>query len=569
MTFGAPYSECLPDVCDAAGGPGTVGHFTFAPHTGDSNNTAYEYKLATSTSWSAPISGSTVSVSITPRLAGTQQVQVRAQDSAGRWGEAEVKQFNVAEGQAAIGRWHFDDGAPASGVTTAADTATEGGTRYPATLHTTGAGWSSLARRGEGDRSLWLNDTSDTASQSGYAATAAPVVNTQSSFTVSAWAYLADGSDFRTVVSETGSDGSGFALYYSPSVQRWVFLWSWSENGVRKYLGANADAAGVPLKVWTHLTGVYDAQARTISLYVNGRLQGSPVALPDTAKATTSNGTLQFGRASFTPGTYEDYWRGRVDEAAVWQRALPDEEIASEDGLPDADHEAGVELMGAWNPDGASGTLLADSTSGYGRALSLAGGASLDGSAIVLNGTDGAATTSGPVVDDTASFTATTLVDVDSNALLTKPVGYTAQVVGQRGADGSAWGFWYQLTGTDIDPGTDTTVPVGNWYFGRLNTDGSFDGVVSDEAAVLGSPVRMTGTYDAPSGTIHFYLGPDENGADGTHPYAAVGGSGEFAAGKGYVGGAWGHYLPGAVSDIRLWAGAMVDQKQIIDIIGD
>ncbi|WSX57341.1 LamG domain-containing protein [Streptomyces sp. NBC_00986] len=567
VTFGNPYSECTANTCDAAGGPGVVGQFTFLPATGDSN-TAYEYKLATATTWSQPISGSTVTKGITPQLAGTQQLQVRAQDSAGRWGAKTIVKFNVAEGQTAIGRWHFDDAAPGSAVSTAADTATEG-TRHAATLYTSGSGWSSLARRGDGDRSLWLNDTSDATRQSGYAATAAPVVNTQSSFTVSAWAYLADGSDFRTVLSETGSDGSGFTLYYSSSVQRWVFLWSWYEGGVRKYLGTNADSAGVPLKTWTHLTGVYNSDARTISLYVNGRMQGSPVALPITSDATATDGTLQFGRASFTPGTYLNYWRGRVDEVAVWQRALTDDEIATEDGLLDSNGASSVELMGAWNPDGASGTTLADTTSGYGRTLTLSGGASLDGQSIVLNGTDGAATSPAPVLDDTASFTATTLVDVDSDALLTKSVGYTAQVIGQRDADGSSWGFWYQLTGTDLDPDTDTTIPVGKWYFGRLNTDGSFDGVVSDEAAVLGSPVRMTGAYDAPSGTIHFYLGPDENGFDVTHPYTAAAGSGEFAAGEGYTGGAWGHYLPGKISDIRLWAGAMAGPQQIIDTIGD
>lgn len=566
ITFGSPYSECTANACAPAGGPGVAGQFTFAPASGDTN-AAYEYKLATSTAWSKPISGNKVTAGITPQLAGTQQLQVRAQDSAQRWGAKTIVKFNVAEGQTAIGRWHFDDAAPGSGVTTAADTATEG-TRHSATLYTQGAGWSSLARRGDQDRSLWLNDTSDTTRQSGYAATAAPAVNTQSSFTVSAWAYLADGSDYRTVVSETGSDGSGFALYYSPGIQRWVFLWNWYENGVRKYLGANAAAAGVPLKVWTHLTGVYNSKDRTISLYVNGRLQGAPVALPGTSDATVTDGTLQFGRVAFTPGSYVNYWRGRVDEVAVWQRALTDDEVATEDQLLDGNNVPGVELMGAWNPDGASGSTLADTTSGYGRTLTLAGGASLDGQAVVLNGTDGAATAPGPVLDDTASFTATTLVDIDRDALLSKPVGYTAQVVGQRSADGSAWGFWYQLTGTDLDPDTDTTVPVGKWYFGRLNTDGGFDGVVSDEAAVLGSPVRMTGTYDAPSGTIHFYLGPDENGADAPHPYPAVAGSGEFAAGEGYVGGAWGHHLPGKITDIRLWIGAMTNQ-QVTDTIGD
>ncbi|WP_241826896.1 LamG domain-containing protein [Streptomyces graminilatus] len=567
VTIGSPYA-CTANPCAPGGGPGTPGQFSFSPAPGETN-TAYEYRLATSTSWSKPILGNKVTVEVTPPLAGTQQLQVKAQDSAGRWGYTAFATFNVAEGKTAIGRWHFDDAAPGSTVTTAADTATEGSSRHPATLFTGGAGWSSLARRGEGDRSLWLNDTSDTTRQSGYAATAAPVVNTQSSFTVSAWAYLSDESDARTVMSETGSDGSGFTLYYSSGIQRWVFLWSWYENGVRKYLGANSDAAGVPvpLKVWTHLTGVYNSQDRTISLYVNGRPQGSPVTLPSTSGATVSDGALQFGRAGFTPGSYVNYWRGRVDEVAVWQRVLTDDEVATEDRLPDANGANGVELMGAWKPNGASGTTLADTTSGYGRALTLSGGASLDGQALVLKGADAAATAPGPVLDDTASFTATTLVDVDRDALVSKPVGYTGQVIGQRSTDGSAWGFWFQLTGTDLDPDTDTTVPAGKWYFGRLNKDGSFDGVVSDEAAALGSAVRLTGTYDAPSGTIHFYLGPEENDAEVTHPYTAAAGLGDFAAGEGYVGGTWGHYLLGKITDIRLWTGAMADQQQVSNTV--
>lgn len=570
VTVASPYVDCTDtDVCDPVGGPGISGKFTFAPAAGDTD-TSYEYKLASSNVWSTTTSGNTVTVNVTPRLAGTQYLEVKGIDGAGRAGRSAFLKFNVAEGEPEIGRWRFDDAAPGSGATTAADTATEG-TRHPVTLYNTGSGWSSLARRGDGDRSLFLNDTSDTTRQSGYAATATPVVNTQSSFTVSAWAYLSDSSDYRTVLSETGSDGSGFALYYSPGVQRWVFLWNWYEAGVRKFAGVNADAQGVPLRAWTHLTGVYDSDARTISLYVNGRQQGSPVALPATSNATATDGTLQFGRANLSAGTpsYVNYWRGRIDEVAVWQRALTSDQIATEDGLFNSDGTANVELMGAWDPDGATGTTLADSTSGYGRTLTLSGDASLDGNGIVLKGTNGAATAPGPVLDDTASFTATTLVDADSAALLTKPVGYTAQVIGQRGADGSSWGFWYQLTGTDVDPDTDMTIPVGKWYFGRLNTDGSFTGVVSDETAELGSPVRMTGTYDAPSGTVHFYLGPDENDADTTHPYTAVAGSGDFAAGEGYVGGTWSHYLPGTITDIRLWSGAMADQQQIIDTVGD
>ncbi|WP_256070125.1 MULTISPECIES: LamG domain-containing protein [unclassified Streptomyces] len=566
VTVAAPYSECLANACAAAGGPGTGAAFSFAPASGDTTNIAYEYKLSSSPAWSKPVNGATVHVTVTPRLAGTQQLMVRAEDGAG-WGASQPFLFSVKEGQGPVGLWHFDDGVAGSATTTATDTATEGA-RHNATLFTAGAGWSTFARRGSADQSLWLNDTTNTANQAGYAATTQSAVNTQSSFTVSTWAYLTENSVYRTAVSQTSSDGSGFSLYYSPGIQRWVFLWSWKENGTLHQLGANGSAP-VPLKAWTHLTGVYDRDDQTITLYVNGKAQGGPVALSTTALAGASDGALQFGRRqTTTPGTYTDYWQGRVDETAIWQRPLTDDEIATDDAMNDAADTPAVEMVADWNPDGASGTTLADTTSGYARSLSLTGGASLDGQALVLNGTSGAASTPGPVVDGTASFTATTLADLDSAALAKKPAGYTAQLIGQRSSGGSSWGVWYQLTSVETEPdpdgGPDLTVPHGYWWFGRLNADDSFTGVKSDELADLGSPVRLTGTYDAPSDTVHLYVGGTENAVDTTHlPYSADPGTGSFTVSEAQRAGEadWGHYVPGKITDIRLWAGAMNAQQ--------
>ncbi|MFF4248914.1 LamG domain-containing protein [Streptomyces sp. NPDC001822] len=573
ITFDGPYTLCLPDACAPGGGPGIKGNFTFAPASGD-RNAAYQYKLSSSPSWSAPITGATVQAGVTPQLAGTQQLQVRAQDSvgSGRWGAKAIVEFKVAEGQEATGRWHFDDQPPGSTVTTALDSATEG-VRHPATLNTAaGAGWSTFARRGDGDRSLFLNDTSDTAHQAGYAATQAPAVNTQSSFTVSAWAYLTDDSAYRGVLSQMGSDSSGFSLYYSPSVKRWVFLWTWNEGGVQKQLGVNAESAGVPLKAWTHLAGVYDKNARTISLFVNGRRQGTPVALPAASLAQTTDGVMQFGRRSSKFNEFKEYWRGRVDEVAVWQRPLTDEGIATESRLLDSSNNPAVELTAAWNPAGASGATLPDTTTGYGRTLTLSGGATLDGEAIVLDGLNGAATTPGPLVDDTGSFTVTSEVALNKTALMAKPDGYSGQILGQRSADGSSWGLWYHRDGstTEVDDdGNQVLVPQGYWEFGRLNTDGSFTAVQSDTAAETGSPVQLTGVYDAITGEIHLYLKSTESGAGATHAFTAVAGTGDFAVGEGYVAGAWDHYAPAALTDIRLWAGAVANEAQLAAVVGE
>ncbi len=574
ITFGTTYTPCTANACVAAGGPGVKDEFGFSPASGDAATVVgYRYKLSSSTSWSATISGTNVKKAIAPDLAGTQVLQVRALDSvgSGRWGAIASVKFNVQESQGATGRWRFDDSTPNSGVTTAADSATTAGTRHPATLYTTGAGWSGLSRRGSADHSLWLNDTSDTTRQSGYAATSGPAVNTQSSYTVSAWAYLTDSSAYRTVLSQTGSDSSGFSLYYSAGVKRWVFRFSWTDSGgTRRFVAQNAAAEGVVLKTWTQLAGVYNAEDRTIQLYVNGRAQGSPVAVPAGGEKQTPDGALQIGRASYVAGTYEQYWRGRVDEVAVFQEVLQPGDVAKEAKLLDGSETAtATELVAAWNPEGASGTSLADTLTGYGRSLALSGGASLDGEAIVLDGTDDAATTSGPVVDETGSFTVTTEVELDQAALNAKGTGYIGQVLGQRTADGSAWGLWYQQTGTETrfdDNDNPYEVPLGFWRFGRLAANGTFTAVDSDSAAVVGSRVRLTGVYDAQAGTIALYLDSTQNDTD--TPYTAVVGSGELAVGKDFVSSAWGHYLPGRISDIRIWVGAAADGTQLDTMIG-
>ncbi|MEU0414369.1 LamG domain-containing protein [Streptomyces griseorubiginosus] len=568
-----PYSRCA-TVCDPGGGPGVKASFTFTPAAGDTN-TAYIYMLSTENSWSAPIPGSTVTKDIIPTTPGTYTIYVRAKDTIG-WGAQNAIDFLVAEGPGPVGQWHFDE---ASG--TAVDSSTTvTANQDNATLSASGASRDGRGRRGVitkdatgNDLATPMTDTGLTLDGSaGYAATSGAVLETRASYTVSAWARIAAAPAHNyAVVSQVSNDAtaSGFALYYSTSYKGWIFNWHWRDSaGTSHIVRSYANQTSVPFGVWTHLAGVYDSGAKTIQLYVNGKPQGSPVAL-DSGQPTAANGSFLIGRTLYTAGSPTDYFGGQIDEVRAWQVRLTDALISTDAQLVNSNGYAGAELVASWNPADASATAstLADNASGYGRSLTLSGGAKLDGEGIVLQGPASAATASGPLVDETGSFTATTAVQLDGDALVSKNIGYTAQVIGQRSADGSAWGFWYEFKGTEPDPETDTEVPVGFWHFGRLNADGSFTGVTSDAAAMLGSPVRMTGVYDAQSGTVSLYLGLNQNGADTA--YTAVVGSGDFAVGKGFANSAWGHYLPGSVTDIRVWAGAMASQDQIRNTVGD
>ncbi|MFJ9729320.1 LamG domain-containing protein [Streptomyces sp. NPDC101209] len=326
IALAAPYSVCSTTSCSAGGGPGTKVTFTFTPAAGDTN-IAYKFRTTASAPWSDPITGATATATFTPPTSGTFSVFVRAEDTLG-WGATGSVDFLVAQGTGPIGQWHFDETSGAaldSSTTVAAE-------QDNATLSATGASRDGRGRRGvitkdadgqdlatpQTDTGLTLDGTS------GYAATTSPVVEARSSYTVAAWARLASAPTHNEVVvsqSSVGSAGPGFAIYYSNSYSKWIFNWHWADtDGTWHYVRSFADTASPPTKVWTHLAGVYDANAKTIQLYVNGIPQGQPQPMP-AGQPAADTGTLQFGRGLATTATFTDYFNGQIDESRIWQRA--------------------------------------------------------------------------------------------------------------------------------------------------------------------------------------------------------------------------------------------------------
>ncbi|MET9438239.1 LamG domain-containing protein [Streptomyces sp. NPDC006551] len=572
VTFSSPYKPCLPNDCPAAGAPGVPGGFTFTPAAGDTIR-AYQYRLS-SLIWSTPLSGSTVTATITPPRSGTFKLEVQAQDTLGRWGAPQPVEFVVATGADPVGRWNFAedtgaalDSAPASGASDATLTGEvsrdDRGRRGLITHDQDGI--ELLPENQVTDKGLSLNGTN------GYASTAGPVVQTGSSYTVSAWVRLEDGTRTNTALGQDGTMAGGyysaFYLGYRADSKTWELRTSPKDatdgDISNQIIKAKRPAA---VGVWTHLAAVYDASVNQIKLYVNGELQGTRAVAP----SWTSTGKFQIGRVWWR-GAYYDYWKGSIDEVAAWQRALIDSEIADEARatLPGGFNAA--EMVAHWSTSGASGTTVSDTTSGYGRALTLSNGAAVAGEAFEFDGVNDEAATKSPLVDDTGSFTVSTRIALDRDKILSKGVGYIGQVLGQRTADGSAWGLWYQVEGTetvfdDSSPSGEATVPVGYWHFGRLNADGTFTSVKSDLAAALGSGVRLTGVFDAQDGKIALRVGTTLNGEAKT--FTAQLGTGEFAIGKGLTAGTWKHFLPVRVTDVRVWSGAMNNETQIETLVG-
>ncbi|MGW7137528.1 LamG domain-containing protein [Streptomyces xanthophaeus] len=557
VTFGTPYSQCTSTTCTAAGKPGQAGQFTFAPASGDTV-TAYQYKLATDTTWTE-IAGANPTLSITPPLSGTMKLSVKAKDSVGRWGATKIVDFVVKEGPNPIGYWTFDE---ASGQ--AVDTSTTDPALRNNMYLAAGAQRPEAGRRGwvqtpapHEDRALQLTNGQ-------YANSSAAVFDTRGSFTVAGWARLDRTDGTFSMLGQSGKNFSGVALTAAAG-QPWSMQMATDDTAggtgaISRLNGLNPAQAGV----WTHVAATYNESTNLAKLYVNGRLQGQMTVTNPIA----STGAMAIGAAKQS-AAWTEQLPGRIDEVKVWQDEKSAVEVKQDASLFDpATGKPHVDLAGAWDLTTA-GPAYAD-TSGSGRALTATAGTPVTGGALVLNGSTQAATVAGPVVDDTGSFTVTAEAKLDNAALLTKPIGYKAQVIGQRTTTGSSWGLWFEKTGVrqepdEQDPSKQRDFVEGTWRFGRLTADGTGTTVASDSPAALGAGVQVTGVHNAQDGTITLYVGAV--GQAQPKAYTASVGSGELAVGKGFTNSAWGNFLPGAVKGMRLWAGAMKDSAQVSSVV--
>ncbi|MFF9854241.1 LamG-like jellyroll fold domain-containing protein [Streptomyces litmocidini] len=578
VKFTSVYTECVTGgSCAVSGEPGKTGSVTFSPYPGDSN-TAYQFRLSTSTSWSGwkTATAGSYTTSITPPVSGSIILNVQAKDSLGRVGETAVK-FLVGEIGNHVGAWDFNE---ASGVAVDRST-TNTALQNNLTLSASGAIRTDQGRRGEltaGDGTKSQDKAlSLTSASQGSASTSKQVVETLAPYTVTAWARLdTAGSNTAAVVSQDGTRMSAFHLGYCGDVGTWCVRLAESDTDTAYLSGQRVNALHPPQpRTWTHLGLVVDPPAKKINFYVNGVPQGSD---DFTAGVWASTGGLQVGRAKYK-GAYVDYFPGQVDEVQTWQSTLTPELMKIEAGARDKNGWGYVELVGQYNPLGGSGSSLAD-TSGYGNTLTMASGSSLNGEDIVLDGVDDSASTARPLVDDTGSFTVSAAVDVTAVKLAAMADGTRMQVLGQQTATGSSWGIWFEKTGTQSAPVLDENgnikidengvpvteqAPVGLWHFGREASDGTGVSVQSEAVLTPNGEIRLTGVFDAASQTISLYTGVDQEGDPLV--YQSSVGSG-FTVGRGLTASGWGNYLPGKISDIRLWAGAMSGPQQVEAVVG-
>ncbi|MFJ1704435.1 LamG domain-containing protein [Kitasatospora sp. NPDC088346] len=159
-----------------------------------------------------------------------------------------------------------------------------------------------------------------------FAQSADRVVDVTKSFTVSAWVYNEAPDGSRVAMSEGDGISHSFELGRDDSngKKSWVFRVQTADGGADattvQVFAENANT----VRQWALLTGVYDKDQQTISLYVNETL----AATAKTAPIWAGPGPLQLGRSRHH-GIWGNPWAGVLGHILVWDQALTPAQVAS------------------------------------------------------------------------------------------------------------------------------------------------------------------------------------------------------------------------------------------------
>ncbi|MEV2270481.1 DNRLRE domain-containing protein [Nonomuraea africana] len=146
------------------------------------------------------------------------------------------------------------------------------------------------------------------------AQTAGPVVRTDQSFTAAAWLRWNDKDGDYTVLEQKGTHQAPFRLG-NTSDHGLVFTFTSADTTGATVEGVLSDVEP-PVGEWFHLAGVYNATAKTASLYLNGTLlKSTPVSF------ATWNASTAMALGS--------RMKGDLDEVQIYQRSLDAAEITA------------------------------------------------------------------------------------------------------------------------------------------------------------------------------------------------------------------------------------------------
>ncbi|MFI0793272.1 LamG-like jellyroll fold domain-containing protein [Micromonospora rubida] len=440
--------------------------------------------------------------------------------------QAEIREVMAGEPWGPEARWHLEE----TEGRTAVD---ETGNAHTLAVATTGQPWGP-GRNGGG---LHLDGDGDMAWAPG------PVVRTDRSFTAAAWVKLTRDDTFGTVLSQDGRTSSGFTLRYDSWTRRWSFAMPRSDAAGELDWPAVHSTVEPVLGEWTHLAGVYDHEQGQLRLYVNGVLSGA------LAHRSTWNATGQslIGRGR-NNGWQVEWWTGAVDEPVLTGAVLSQGQIAGLIG--DNLEGSGGEWDFEPEPAEPVGLARADRT-GNRHSITIGpavdrtvGGYGPSGKGLGFDGTGGYASTAGPVVRTTGSFTVAAWVKLTDSGVrrvavsqqATNTSGFSLEYSRER----DRWAFTV--------PHDDRSMPS----MDRVST------VVSAGAPQLGTWTHLTGVYDAGASELRLYVnGRFANVVTHRRPWSA---RGPLQIGRVWWNGGWQAPWKGVVDQVRV-----LDRAAVID----
>lgn len=349
-----------------------------------------------------------------------------------------------------------------------------------------------------------------------------PVINTGSSYTVSAWVKLnSTTGGNQTFASIDGSIISPFYLQLEAGVFAFTLRSSDSTGATATLATGLAPTAGT----WYQVTGVYNGSSHTASLYVNGVLQSSKPF----SSAWAANGHTSIGRALWN-GSHVDFTNGAIGDVRMYNKALTAQDILAL-GTGAAAYYSFEEGSGATTANLIHNTPGADFT---GHAV-WTGNGNPTANSVSLDGTLGTTAYSPVAPMNTAgSYAMSVWVKFNSISGSANNTFFS-----EDGSGGTISPFYLQLAS-----GKFTFVQRSS------NSTSSTASAITGPAATTGTWYNVIAEYDASTGTASLYVNGTLAGTDSfTSPWA--GGSTQF--GDAVYGGVQVDSTNGEIDDATLY----------------
>jgi chitodextrinase/glucose/arabinose dehydrogenase len=145
------------------------------------------------------------------------------------------------------------------------------------------------------------------------------------SMTISAWINSsAFPGDDAAIVSKRSNTGFQLDTTVDTGARRIGFKLTNSSGGDMFRYGATTLQANT----WYYVTGVYDATARTLHVYLNGQLDDGVLQGTVTTTQRNSTANVNIGRRTGSPGAFN--FNGTIDDVRIYSRALTQAEIQAD-----------------------------------------------------------------------------------------------------------------------------------------------------------------------------------------------------------------------------------------------